>query len=353
MRREDHPVTGANPLAAMVDAPWRFDFYQALRALEAHHANRPRLGTARKPADEPVRLGQAPELSFAPSSLSAVQLDTPNGIPRVEVRFFGLFGPNGPLPLHLTEHARERALHHGDPTFTRFADLFHHRLLLLFYRAWAQAQPTVSLDRPADDRFADHIGSLIGLGTPKHRGRDDAPDHAKLFFSGYLARQARGADGLQAMLSAYLRAPVRVESFVGRWLELPMAERTRLGALGAAGRTPTAQLGDGAMLGGTVFDRQHHFRIHVGPLRLADFEALLPGGSALPAVQALLAHYVSLELAWDLRLVLAAEDVPVCRPGHYGRLGWTTWLGRRPDQGDAALQLRPTARQRAPRNAPH
>ncbi|MEP6872835.1 MAG: type VI secretion system baseplate subunit TssG [Burkholderiales bacterium] len=342
-------MKGANPLAAMVDEPWRFDFYQALRALEAHHPNKPRLGTARKPADEAVRLGQAAELSFAPASLSAVTLDTPSGIPRIEVRFFGLFGPNGPLPLHLTEYARERALHHGDLTFTRFADLFHHRLLLLFYRAWAQAQPTVSLDRPNEDRFADHIGSLIGLGTPKHRGRDAAPDHSKLFFSGHLARQARNADGLQATLAAYLRAAVSVEQFVGHWLEIPSTERTRLGAAGASGRAPTAQLGAGATLGGTVFDRQHHFRIHVGPLRLAAFEALLPGGSALPAVQALLAHYVSLELAWDLRLVLASADVPACRPGRYGRLGWTTWLGRRAGQGDAALRLRP----RAAGNAPH
>ena len=164
------------------------------------------------------------------------------------------------------------------------------------------------------------------------------------FFAGHLARQARNADGLQAMLSAYLRAPVRVESFVGRWLELPTAERTRLGAAGSSGRTPTAQLGAGAMLGRTVFDRQHHFRVHVGPLRLDAFEALLPGGSALPAVQALIAHYVSLELAWDLHLVLASSDVPECRPGRYGRLGHTTWLGRRPGQPDATLRLRPKAR---------
>ena len=344
-------MSGANPLAAMVDEPWRHDFYQALRAIEAHHANKPRLGTARKPADEAVRLGQAAEMSFAPASLSAVQIDTPSGVPRIEVRFFGLFGPNGPMPLHLTEYARERQLHHGDATLVRFADMFHHRLLLLFYRTWAQAQPTVSLDRPAEDRFADHIGSLIGLGTPKHRGRDAAPAHAKLFFSGHFARQARNAEGLQAMLSAYLRAPVRVESFVGRWLELPEPERTRLGAPGAAGRTPTAQLGAGAMLGRTVFDRQHHFRLHVGPLRLESFEALLPGGSALPAVQALLAHYVSLELAWDLHLELARADVPACRPGRYGRLGWTTWLGRRPDRpasSDAALRLRPRAHPQAP-----
>jgi type VI secretion system protein ImpH len=61
--------------------------------------------------------------------------------PRLMQRIFGLLGPNGALPLHLTEYARERAQHHGDPTFQRFLDTLTHRFALLFYRAWAEAQP--------------------------------------------------------------------------------------------------------------------------------------------------------------------------------------------------------------------
>ncbi len=80
--------------------------------------------------------------------------------PRLQVRLFGLLGPNGPLPLHITEYARERLRHANDPTLSRFLDLFHHRFLTLFYRAWAQAQPHVNRDRPRDDRFAVYVGSL-------------------------------------------------------------------------------------------------------------------------------------------------------------------------------------------------
>ena len=69
------------------------------------------------------------------------------------MRLFGLFGPNGPLPIHLTEYARERLQHGGDATLCRFLDVFHHRFLALFYKAWAQAQPHVNRDRPAQDRF--------------------------------------------------------------------------------------------------------------------------------------------------------------------------------------------------------
>ena len=362
--RADAEMSRPHPLAALADEPWRHDFYQALRNLETHYADKPRLGTARKPADEMLRLGQTPDLSFPPATLSAVHFDEQTGQARLEVRFFGLFGPHGPLPTHLTEFALERLKHHSDPTFARFADMFHHRLLLLFYRAWAQAQPTVNLDRPHDDHFADQVGSLIGLGTPNHRDRDAAPDYAKLYFSGFLSHQARNADGLRAMLSAYLRSPVRIEPFTGQWLTLQPAERSRLGRPGADSRMPTSQLGAGAVLGSRVFDRQHNFRIEIGLLTLAEFEALLPGGSALPAVQALVRHYVGIELSWDLHLRLDPAERPACRPGHFGRLGWTTWIGQRdanagcpkdsrsqrPGQPEPVLTLRPGIRLTAHHN---
>ena len=331
-----------DPLLDVAAAPHQFDFYRVMRRLDAYHADKPRLGTARRPVDEPVRLGQAADLSFAPSSLSAVDLADRSGRPRIEVRFFGLFGPNGPLPLHLTAYARERRMHKGDETFGRFADMFHHRLLLLFYRAWSQAQPTASLDRPAEDRFADYVGSMIGVAGSAYGQRDAAPDDVRLAFAGLLSRQVRNADGLAHLLSGYLGLQVRVQQFVGRWLPLPAAERSRIGRRAASRRISTSQLGVSAVLGQAVFDRQHHFRVHIGPLTLPAFEALLPVGSALPALHALLKHYVGFEFGWDLRLELDKAQVPACRPGLYGRLGWTTWLGRPPGQQPAVLTLDPT-----------
>lgn len=342
MRKPADPVKpDAVILSAMAEAPWRFDYFHALRVIDAQHPHKPRLGTARRPVDEPVRLGQAPELSFAPASLHAVQPAHAARPPRIEVRFFGLFGPGGPLPLAMTEYARERLLHHNDATFARFADLFHHRLLLLFYRAWAQAQPTVSLDRPAEDRFAERVGALIGIGSPTLRQRDAAPDHARLFFAGLLARQVRNADGLASLLSGYLGRPVRIEPFVGGWLPLPPSERTRIGRAIAGRPNPSAQLGGGAVLGGMVWDRQHQFRVHIGPLDLAAFESLLPDGSALPVVAALVQHYVGHEFDWDLKLTLAPEDAPRARPGLAGRLGWTSWCGRPAAGRPAELLLNP------------
>jgi type VI secretion system protein ImpH len=340
VRSAPDSLTRIDPLERIAAEPWRYDFFSAMRWIENYFRHEPRLGTARKPSNESVRLGQTADLSFAPSSLHAVVRDGSARKPRIEVRFFGLFGPNGPLPYHLTEHARNRLIHHGDASFARFADIFHHRLLLLFYRAWAQAQPTVGLDRPEDDRFAAYVGSLIGIGESEQRGRDAAPDHAKLHFSGIFASQIRTADGLASILTGFLRRPVKVVQFVGSWLELPRSERTRIGAAGRNSRT--AKLGGGAVLGDKVWDRQHKFRVHVGPLDHQTFDSLLPGGDALPGVTALIDQYIGHELSWELKLDLRADEVRPAKPGRHGRLGWTTWLGmdQRARLGELKLEPR-------------
>lgn len=341
MRSAPHPLIRPDPLQRIAVQPWRYDFFHALRLIESYHPDKPRLGTARRPADEPIRLGQVADLSFAPGALHAVAPATGVSKPRIEVRFFGLFGPNGPLPHHMTEYARQRQMHHGDATFARFADMFHHRLLLLFYRAWAQAQPTVGLDRPGDDRFSAYVGSLTGIGEPGLRDRDAAPDHAKLFFAGTFARQMRNADGLASVLSGFLRRRARVEQFVGSWLELRGSDRTRISAANARRRAPGTTLGGGAVLGQMVWDRQHKFRVHVGPLDYEMFESLLPSGAALAAVIALVKQYIGDELAWDMRLELKPEQVRASQLGRHGRLGWTSWLGMQDRRGATGVTLSP------------
>lgn len=335
--------TWTDMLAEMAPRPWAYDFFQVLRRIDASQRDKPRLGTAQRPVDEPIRLGQAPELTFAPAALHAVRPPVDGRPPRIEVRFFGLFGPNGPLPLHLTEYARDRALHHADPTFARFADIFHHRLLLLFYRAWAQAQPVVGYDRPGEDSFADIVGSLIGIGVPSLRRRDPMPDEVKLHFSGLLTRQVRNADGLSSLLSGYLGRPVAVEPFAGHWMELRPEDRSRLGRMLGGRTNASARLGSGAVLGSMVWDRQHGIRLHIGPLDRRAFEALLPDGSALPAVVALVRQYLGHEFEWDLVLGHIAQQVQPSRLGTSVRLGWTSWVGKpAPDaRGIAGLRLAP------------
>jgi type VI secretion system protein ImpH len=307
--------------AVLAEAPYRHDFYQTLRRLECLYADKPRWGKALRPVDEAVRLGQDPDLSFAPAPLASFEIEGARP-PRLQVRLFGLFGPNGPLPLHLTEYARERLRSAGDPTLSRFLDVFHHRFLALFYRAWAQAQPHVNRDRPDEDRFTTYVGAFVGMSPAALRDSDALPDLAKFFHVGSLIRQVRNAEGLADILQHYFRVPVEIEQFVGHWMLLGARERTHLSREGAT-------LGSGAALGGRVWDRQHKFRIHLGPLTLGQYKSFLPGGMPLRQLVDWVRMYLCFELDWDARLLLKHDEVPALRLGGGQQLGWTTWLGRR------------------------
>lgn len=322
---------------ALLDAleahPGRFDFYGALRQLECAFPQLPRIGEAARPADEALRFGQQPSLAFEPAMIAGLKRgDTP----KLLLNFFGLLGANGPLPIHLTEYIRDRQRNLNDPTLTAFCDMFHHRIISLFYRAWASAQPAVSLDRPQADTFARYLGSLIGLGMPSVLNRDSVPDVAKLHFAGRLGPQARNAGGLAALLTDYLQVPVQVEQFVGHWMTLPA---DGLCALRSGPDAPV--LGQTTVMGRKVWNTQHKFRLLIGPLDLEQTRRLLPGGDSLRRVQDWVRQYVGLAMDWDVNLIVRKEQLPRLRLGS-APLGWTSWLSSKtPLQDDRQLLINP------------
>lgn len=311
-------------------APYKFDFFHLMRRLECIHRDLPRFGEARGPDKEPIRLAQKPTLAFPPTAIGGFEPGKAGRPPRLLSLFFGLLGPNGPLPTHLTDYAHQRSLHANDPTFVRFLDVFHHRLMSLFYRAWANAQPTISHDRPESDRFGSYVGSLCGIGAESMQNRDAMPDLVKLHFAGRLACQTRHPEGLESILKEFFRVPARIEEFVGHWLPVPEDSQTGLGF----GR-PSEQIGLGALAGARVWDRQSKFRVVIGRVGLADYERFLPAGEALPRLIACVRNYAGDEMYWDVNLILKKEDVPQTQLGVQGRLGWTSWLTGRQPQEDA------------------
>ena len=110
--------------AQLAANPQRYHLFQALRIIEAQHGDRPRLGQSRRSAQDPVRLGQEAELAFPTSTIAEFGPDK-QGQMRLTNRSFGLFGPQGPLPLHLTEYARNRRRNERDTTFIAFADMLY------------------------------------------------------------------------------------------------------------------------------------------------------------------------------------------------------------------------------------
>lgn len=331
MADEDRTATDVVAFSRDVEAaPYNYSFYQVLREIECLYREKPRLGQSARIGDDPIRLGQQPTVAFAPSTLAAAEPGKHGESMRMQVYFFGVFGPNGPLPLHLTEYARSRIHNDDDPTFARFADIFHHRMLCFFYRAWADAQPTVQFDRPKTDRFAAYVGSLCGLGMPSLRNRDKMPDMAKLHFVGRMSCQTKNAEGLQAILESFFSVSAEVVPFVGHWMTLPPDARCRLGE-----SRQTGLLGVNAVIGSRVWDCQYKFRIVLGPMSYRDYHRLLPGGKSLEKLRDIVRNYVGDELICEVKLILKGTEVPRTILGKLGQLGRTTWLLSKPLERDA------------------
>lgn len=328
----DAPRQSPDPVALLQDLEARFasyELYAALRRVECAFPSLPRLGRAARAGDEAVRLGQVPSLSFAPSVFAEAER-RPDGKLWLGNLFFGVFGPNGPLPLHLTEYAHDRRHNFRDQTLSRFADIFHHRLLCLFYRGWADAQPAVQADRGETDRFRAYLGALVGVGQDSLTNRDAMPDALRLHHAGRLGSEIKNPEGLKVILEDFFNETVRIDEFQGEWMTLADEDRFYLGAL----RDCTV-LGRGATIGRSVWGAQSKFRLILGPMGLVSFEHFLPGGVAIQQLSAMVRGYVGFELNWDVQLLLKRDEVPGARLGTSTRLGWTSWLSRPSRQRDA------------------
>jgi type VI secretion system protein ImpH len=312
----------------------RMDFFQVLRLIENAHPQLPRIGSSLRPRDDAVRFGQDPALVFHSTMLGQYRRADGDARARLAANFFGLLGANGPMPTHLTEYVRDRLRHGGDSTLLAFFDVFHHRMLSLFYRARASAEPAISLDRADGDRFSVFVGSMFGIGAPALRQRDDIGDFAKLHFAGLLANKTRPASGLVSILSAYFKVPLHIEQFVGHWMTLPEEIQSRIGRIEDGNR-----LGASLLLGRKVWDCQNKFRIVVGPLGYDDYRRFMPGGDSLRRLLAWVKTYVGLALDWDVRLILKKEEVPPLRLGGPLRVGWSTWLTSASPRRDADQML--------------
>ena len=315
--------------------PYQVDLFQLLRRIEAAYPELPRLGSGRRPSEEPVRVRQPAELNFAPAAVQGITSDA-QGRVLVDQRVFGLMGPFGPLPTHLTEFVRERQRHHADPTLQRWMDLLAQRFALLFYRAWADAQADAGDPLRSDEPAMRRIGSLAGIGLPQLRNSPSLPDSSRLSFAGRLSSRRRSLEGLQAWCRAEFGLPVELRPWSGHWMRLERTERSRLGCR----RNADSQLGRGAVLGKSIWDVQHRFLIHIGPLQLQQYRSFLPGGPALARLNAMVLSWVGLEFGWGLELSLKRDEfVPLRLGGRdvpYQRLGLDSWLGQPPGSHDLA-----------------
>lgn len=309
-------------IAHLEAEPWRYGFLALMRRINANPAIDP-VGTARLPATEMFRLGQKASLIFAPREIADATFK--NG--RLHIRLFslGMLGPNGPLPIHVTEIAREREESRRDPTLSNFLDIFHHRSLSLMFRAWKWSQSAVSLDRADDDHFSFYVASLAGDLRRRDRPFPLA-GHARLSAAPHLVRPSRNPDGLRGTLVRYFGVPVEIAEFELHWMAIEPGCESRVG-----GESMSSCVAMGATLGQVVPDCRHRFRIVLGPLDAETYHRFTPRGADLLKLIEFVRTFVGREYSWELELRLKPQSATPAVMGGLQQLGWSSWLGHSPE----------------------
>ena len=320
-----------------------FDFFQALRRIEAAHPGSARASATRAArCDEPVRFGQEPSLAFAPAPLASFEPAT--GVPPRAPGAARASACSGPTARCRSTSPSTRASGRAItaiPTFVRFLDVFHHRLLALFYRAWAQAQPPVSLDRPRQDRFARLRRALCrpGLAVASRPRRVARPGEALRTSARCSGARCATPKDCEAILRELLPAcRCEIEEFVGHWLTLAPEQHTRLGARGASPGWATTRWS-----AAHVWDRAEQVPRRARPADLARYERFLPRrakparalrrlGAAVPRLRARLGGEAGADAAGGAARV-ARQPV---------RVGWT------PGSELGPTGMPPTVRPRRP-----
>lgn len=313
--------------------PEKHDLFNVLRTLERIYPETERLGRSVSPKSENVRLSQEPSMAFAPSDIFSFMEGLKGEKDQLSSLGFGLFGPNGPMPLHLTEYAQQRSRNFNDPTFSKFADIFHHRLLSLFYRSWADAEPTVEMDRPNENRFDLYVGALCGLGD-EEQVTSHLPRQDRFYQAGLLAMQSRPTDSLKHILQDHFGLQFEVESFTGGWLSLDKAEQSSIS------QYDPCQLGVSTTLGDKIFDLQHIFTVRCGPASYPKVADLLPGQAGYDTLLTLIRGFAGDEFDWNIEFVIETDEIPKVQLGKQGHLGWTSWLGEQTSGEVCLIELK-------------
>jgi len=318
----------------LFEQPARFPFFQAVRMLHKLRPRRAAVGYDAEPGDEALRFRSDVSFVFPPGDIRAIHQGEASEPDEVVVSFMGIASPGsfGSLPAPYAEEVRRQEREFKNPAMRDFFDLFNHRLVSLFYRAWERTRIDVLRDLGRPSGFEAALRAAIGLEGEALKERLPFDDQSLLARSGLLGMTPAPAAAIEGLVESLLGVPARVDQFVASWYEMEGADRTRLGAANSA-------LGVDLNLGSRIRLAQPTFRLCLGPMDFERFQGLLPGTQGFRALSSAVRLAAGVELDFQLQPVLMAAEVPATRLGGGGptpsRLGRTTWLKSQELERDA------------------
>ncbi len=312
-------------LSALLSAEGKsFDFFRAVQVLQRLAPNTVPVGHLGPPESEAIRFAHAPDLSFSASDIDKIEprvVRAGRVYARITSTFLGLFGSASPLANYMSEDLL-RAEAADNTSVRAFYDLFHHRVLSLFFRAWKKHRFSAGFRVDATDSFSRRAVSFVGVdlhgAVPKH----GLPPGDLLALAPLVSQRTRPARTLQIILERLLPGTrVAIESFVPRRVVLDHTQRALLGV-------QNSTLGVDFTIGRSVLDRSGAFRVVVGPVSYEAYESFAPGGRHHGTLRKIVNQFSGGTLEAELELRLSEDQSPRFQLGSKrgATLGLTTQL---------------------------
>lgn len=309
----------------------RFNFFTAVRLLHRLNPELAAVGELATPSREALRFSHDPRLVFHAGDIAKILFDDPEHRSqqvRVVSTFLGLYGTVSPLAIHYSEEVL-RAEVDDEHSLRGFYDLFHHRLISLFYRSWKKYRPHVGFRDDASDPTTRRLLAYVGNDAQNFDPNPAIDPFLKLALGPLFSLRTRPERTLRLALQRALPGlQVRIESFVERYAMIPVPERTRLAV-------HNTTLGVNLTIGRRVKDRSGRIRIVVGPVTYQHYEDYMPGGRHYAHLSRMIAHLTGDAVETELEVQLAESDAPGVQLGNKqgAVLGLNTQLGKRRQTG--------------------
>jgi type VI secretion system protein ImpH len=310
-----------------------FEFFQAVRLLHKRNPKRKGVGRDADPADEAVRFRSDTSFVFPEGDIREISPGDSERPDEVVVKLIGIASPGsfGSLPTPYVEEIHRQERMHRNGAMRDFFDLFNHRLTSLFYRAWERSRLAVLHDLSVDSAFESALFAAIGLHGPEFDQRMALDQLSLLSRAGLLAMAPAPAVAIESLVASLFGIPTRIEQFLPSWYSIDAGDRNRLGSA-------NSRLGADLNLGEQVLLVQSRFRVSLGPMGRERFDSLLPDSSGFAALSSAVRLAAGVEFDFEVRLVLAAAEVPETRltsDDSASQLGWTSWLRTQDFSDDA------------------
>jgi len=303
----------------------KFDFFQAVKILEALHPNNNSVGTGSNPDNETIRFSSHAGLSFAASDINEIVKQSDNqSVPyKMIVNFLGLAGSTGPLPLKYTELVLKR-IQKKDFAFRDFLDIYHHRIISLLYKSAKKHRVHLNTISPEKTDIARYVFSLIGIDYNVFNQFNFINKRLLLSYAPLFFQRCKNLSNLELLLSDFFQVQVKGKQFCGSWFDISDDELSKIGTFSGINNT----IGKNVIIGKQSFSRQSKVELIIGPLTIQQYRNFLPSGRAFKHFLKMVRFYIGKIVECDISLILLSSEIPEVRFENTNsiKLGWTSFI---------------------------